>query len=789
MATLRYGDPRDDYESYSYICYAGEDAPAVAAATDALHDAGFSLWMQQKDDSYTRDVALIDDVIDFSAMVIVFLSKNSVPDDDLMLAEYAYAASVLRKTCLPVWLDDTAELPSAVAMLTASHERVTPDTLTEFMAAHFDEASSLHSAADAKRREVAQRPCPAFEGDEPFAFVSYSHDDAAKVFPAIKDLYERGWQLWYDEGIRLSDRYITAIANRVRDCKLVLLMLTANAMDSTFVTEYELAYADSLGKPVIPVPINIQDSSETLYDASALDAVLASTGITNAGKRVAVPPATRDNVEYDIPFPSQPIEDFDFTVENGEIVLNKYTGNATDVVVPAGHEGMPVTTIDNYAFQDHTEIRTIIIPDSVTTIRALVFNGCSSLTTIYIPESVVRIGRYICDNSLIIQCAEGSAAALFVENYGPQLYGATLTAELVGQASEPIDAANMRSRTQQDIQKEDAETRKKIPFDWDKPFALFYCDQELAEIMRSLVSEFIADGFNIMWRSNMFDDEIENCSCFIINYPIFDEDGVSMNALRKMLRRDPSRILQIFWAGSQCPDEVRPLLADRQGLSVDNLTSDEFKGALKKTLTAYGCHLGHARNAVNPDFTVIRRQTGVEIAKYTGKDTHVVIPASLFTPPQPVIGIGDGAFEDVTTVQSIEIPSTVKYIGQRAFAKCTALTHIVFPPGIKTLSYAVLWDCESLEAFDIPDGVLTIEKGAFEECQSLKRIVIPDSVTEIGRQAFSCCDELLQVHVPKSVTSIGRNAFAVCPKLTIVGSFMSYARRYAKENDLKFATR
>ncbi len=46
-----------------------------------------------------------------------------------------------------------------------------------------------------------ERPFPAYEGSEPYIFVSYSHEDAAAVYPEIEWLRQQGVNIWYDEGI------------------------------------------------------------------------------------------------------------------------------------------------------------------------------------------------------------------------------------------------------------------------------------------------------------------------------------------------------------------------------------------------------------------------------------------------------------------------------------------------------------------------------------------------------------------------------------------------------------
>lgn len=41
----------------------------------------------------------------------------------------------------------------------------------------------------------------AYEGSEPYIFVSYSHKDSATVLPVISELQAEGFRVWYDASI------------------------------------------------------------------------------------------------------------------------------------------------------------------------------------------------------------------------------------------------------------------------------------------------------------------------------------------------------------------------------------------------------------------------------------------------------------------------------------------------------------------------------------------------------------------------------------------------------------
>ena len=61
---------------------------------------------------------------------------------------------------------------------------------------------------------------------------------------------------------------------------------------------------------------------------------------------------------------------------------------------------------------------------------------------------------------------------------------------------------------------------------------------------------------------------------------------------------------------------------------------------------------------------------------------------------------------------------------------------------VTSIGERAFYDCDSLESIVIPNGVTTIGNSAFYECYSLKSIVIPNSVTTIGNYAFTDCYSL-----------------------------------------------
>ena len=100
----------------------------------------------------------------------------------------------------------------------------------------------------------------------------------------------------------------------------------------------------------------------------------------------------------------------------------------------------------------------------------------------------------------------------------------------------------------------------------------------------------------------------------------------------------------------------------------------------------------------------------------------------------------------------------MKTIGNGAFQECTSLKSIIIPNSVTKIGDAAFWLCDELETVTIGSSVTSIGELAFEGCSSLKSVTIPNSVKSIGREAFYDCG-LTSVTIGNSVKSIGQDAF------------------------------
>ena len=131
--------------------------------------------------------------------------------------------------------------------------------------------------------------------------------------------------------------------------------------------------------------------------------------------------------------------------------------------------------------------------------------------------------------------------------------------------------------------------------------------------------------------------------------------------------------------------------------------------------------------------------------------------------PNGITKIGHRAFEDCTTLQSIDIPNSVTEIRKLAFWSCSSLQNINVAENNKQYASVdgILFNKDltaiikfpigkDLKVYEIPNSVTTIGEEAFSRCSALQSIDIPNSVTTIEDRAFECCSALQSINVSEN---------------------------------------
>jgi len=90
----------------------------------------------------------------------------------------------------------------------------------------------------------------AYEGKEPYIFISYAHKDSELVFRVMDSLQDEGYRIWYDDGIMPGSEWPENIAQHLDAASMVIAMITPNSMDSHNCRR-EINFALSRRKPFL----------------------------------------------------------------------------------------------------------------------------------------------------------------------------------------------------------------------------------------------------------------------------------------------------------------------------------------------------------------------------------------------------------------------------------------------------------------------------------------------------------------------------------------------------------
>jgi hypothetical protein len=125
--------------------------------------------------------------------------------------------------------------------------------------------------------------------------------------------------------------------------------------------------------------------------------------------------------------------------------------------------------------------------------------------------------------------------------------------------------------------------------------------------------------------------------------------------------------------------------------------------------------------------------SGTSLVRYFGDAIHVDIPSDVFT-------ISDGCFADCGSIVSVTFApgSSVRVLGESAFENCSSLQSIFIPSSVQTISESCFRCCSDLSdvRFEPGSQIVTVGDGAFDYCLQLQSIWMPFSIETISATCF-----------------------------------------------------
>ncbi|MGN1403998.1 MAG: leucine-rich repeat domain-containing protein, partial [Ruminococcus sp.] len=112
--------------------------------------------------------------------------------------------------------------------------------------------------------------------------------------------------------------------------------------------------------------------------------------------------------------------DLTYTAYDSCVYITDCDTSATSVEIPEEIDGLPVTRIDDNAFEDCTLLTSVTLPDSIITIESCAFINCSSLESIFLSIYVEYVGY-------AAFCGCDALKSIFFENINCDIIDSELT--------------------------------------------------------------------------------------------------------------------------------------------------------------------------------------------------------------------------------------------------------------------------------------------------------------------------------------------------------------------------
>lgn len=103
------------------------------------------------------------------------------------------------------------------------------------------------------------------------------------------------------------------------------------------------------------------------------------------------------------------------------------------------------------------------------------------------------------------------------------------------------------------------------------------------------------------------------------------------------------------------------------------------------------------------------------------------------------------AFQNMSSLKSIEISDSVRRIGSCAFDGCKKLENVVLPDSVEEIDTSIFRRCEKLGTVKFSSNIKNIPFGTFSCCENLRSIMLPENVETIDPLFIIECNNIEEI--------------------------------------------
>ncbi len=451
-----------------------------------------------------------------------------------------------------------------------------------------------------------------------------------------------------------------------------------------------------------------------------------------------------------------------------------------EIIIPDTYNGLPVTYIEEYAFDRCENVTSVIVPDSVKSTGYRVFNKCKNLVSVDLGDGITYLNASVFYDCSSLESVELPDKLLVIGKTA--FYNCTSLATV--ELPDTITRIEERAFSNTAFYNDESNWENNVLYIGKYLISAKTGLGGICEIKAG--TEVIAEYAFSSCTNLVFikiPDGVKH-----IGYRAFkgtayyrDENNWKNGALYigKYLIR-----LDIEFEGKCEIKDGTVLVADQAFYNCDYLSSVKIPSSVKKIgSSAFSlCSL----NAVY--ITDLEAWLNIEGAAPSASllflndilVDDVVVPegvTSIYSYrlsfnniktvklPDSVKTIGYGAFSYCKNLNSINLPDGLTSIGEDAFYNCTSLNSITIPDSVTYIGDNAFCYCTGITSIEMPEGLSEIGDWVFANCSKLTSIKFSDGVTEIGEGAFLGCTSLVEIYVPATLKKWGYRSFEKCDSL------------------------